>query len=108
MRSGADRGGGCLAWARGGLVGFVLLCAALYSEQEKANAHRPPVALPSTTLRCHCHPRDGDGACGSSAPPPPQVREQELMYKARGPVEKQRDIEEILFSTLLQQPVPQC
>lgn len=66
MGSGADLGRWvcCPAWARGGRAGFILHCTALYSEQEKANARRPPVALPSTTLHCHCHPRDGDLVSG--------------------------------------------
>lgn len=60
----------CPAQTRGGRAGFILHCAALYSEQENANAHRPPVALPSTAQHHHCCPRDRDHGRGSSSVPP--------------------------------------
>lgn len=61
---------------------------------------------PSPVLHCMSLPPQGRGPLlGLLFCPPLHLGEKELMYKVRGPLEKQRDMEEILFS-LLQQPTP--
>lgn len=62
----------------------------------------------TVTVSLTATPGTGTSPEAPLLPLPLQVSDQELMCTVRGPVEKQRDVEELLLSSLLQWPVPQA